>query len=223
MDSRKEIDPTNKALSPYAGRWVAIIGQKVISQGGTPRQAINAAKNSRIKETPNIIYIPTKKPLRYFPPINSILSILPSSLPIYLVGGAVRDAIMYNEIHDLDFIVPDDGLIIGRQVADRLNAAYYPLDKKRKSGRVVYQRSNGSNLVIDFTVRQGLNLENDLSGRDFTINAIAVDVKKIHQLLDPLGGAADLNAKLLRSCSPNSFGPPTVGMILLPLYDSVSK
>ncbi len=205
MESQKEIGPTNKDLSPYAGRWVAIIGRKVISQGGTPRQALNAAKNSRIKETPNIIYVPTKKPLKYFPPINSILSILPSNIPIYLVGGAVRDAILHNEIHDLDFIVPDDGLRVGRQVADRLNAAYYSLDKERKSGRVIHQRSDGSNLVIDFTVRQGPNLESDLFARDFTINAIAVDVNKPLKLLDPLGGTADLNAELLRSCSPDSF------------------
>lgn len=205
MENQKEIEPSCKELSPYAGRWVAIIGRKVISQGGTPRQALNAAKNSRIKESPKIIYIPTKKPIQYYPPIDSIVSVLPSNIPIYLVGGAVSDAILHKDLHDLDFIVPDDGLKIGRKVADRLNAAYYPLDKERKSGRVVHRRSDGSNLVIDFTVRQGSNLESDLGVRDFTINAIAVDVNKPHKLLDPLCGAADLHAELLRACSPDSF------------------
>jgi len=205
MENQKEIEPSFRELTPYAGRWVAIIGRKVISQGGTPRQALNAAKNSRIKETPNIIYVPTKKPLQYFPPIDSIVSILPSNIPIFLVGGAVRDAILHKDLHDLDFIVPDDGLKVGRQVADRLNAAYYPLDQERKSGRVIHQRSDGSNLVIDFTVQQGSNLESDLSARDFTINAIAVDVNKPHELLDPLSGTSDLRAELLRSCSPDSF------------------
>ena len=205
MENQKEIEPSSKELSPYAGRWVAIIGRKVISQGGTPRQALNAAKNSRIKETPKIIYVPTKKPLQYFPPIDSIVSVLPSNIPMFLVGGAVRDAILHKDLHDLDFIVLDDGLKVGRQVADRLKAAYYPLDKERKSGRVVHQRSDGSYLVIDFTVRQGSNLESDLSARDFTVNAIAVDVKRNHELFDPLSGTADLDAQLLRSCSPDSF------------------
>ena len=59
--------------------------------------------------------------------------------------------------------------------------------------------------MIDFTVQQGSNLESDLSARDFTINAIAVDVNKPLELLDPLSGTSDLRAELLQSCSPESF------------------
>ena len=202
---KREDKPPIEELSPYAGRWVAIINQKVISQGGTPQQALLAAKNSRFKETPQIIYIPTEQPLKFDPLIDSILSALPKAVQIYLVGGAVRDAWLQDEIHDLDFIVPEDGLKIGRQVADRLKAAFYPLDEERKTGRVIHKNPNESNMVLDFSAQQGPDLESDLWARDFTINAIAIDVNHPQELLDPTSGCVDLQSKQLRACTPDAF------------------
>ena len=200
-------------LSPYAGRWLAIIGGKIISQAGTPHQALNAAKNSRGKETPTIIYIPTNKPLRYIPNVESIFPSLPDDIPLFLVGGAVRDAILNNETRDLDFIVPEDGLEIGRKVAEHIDAAFYPLDKARKTGRVIKRNNDGSKLVLDFTVMQGPDLISDLQARDFTINAIAVNVKNPYELLDPLSGYADLQSKKLRACTPNAFNADPIRII----------
>ena len=60
----------------------------------------------------------------------------------YLVGGAVRDLLLGREhIVDLDFAVPSDGLAVARQVANALNAAFYPLDAERGTGRVVLEAS----------------------------------------------------------------------------------
>jgi tRNA nucleotidyltransferase/poly(A) polymerase len=52
---------------------------------------------------------------------------------------------------------------------------------------------------------RGADLESDLRARDFTLNAMAVDVHHPDQLLDPLGGSADLAAGRLRACSNTSF------------------
>lgn len=204
-NSMADDGPSDEELKPYAGRWVAFIGQKVISQGGTPRQALLAAKASRFKETPDVAYIPTEKPLIYVPSLEPIISALPKDITIYLVGGAVRDALLHQEIHDVDFIVPDDGLKVGQFVASRLNAAFYALDEERKTGRVILRKSDRQNFSIDFTVLQGPDLESDLGSRDFTINAIAVDINQPQALLDPLSGAFDLHAHQLRACSPDAF------------------
>jgi len=212
MDSSQK-DELGDELTPYSGRWVAIINKHVISQGGTPQQALIAAKNSRTKESPKIVYIPTKEPLQFIPPIDEILSVLPSNLQIFLVGGAIRDAILYVENRDLDFVVPEDGLQVGRYVANRLKAAFYPLDEERKTGRVIQKDDNKASRVIDFTVQQGPDLESDLLARDFTINAIAVDINQPQALLDPLCGTADLNAGILRACSPHTFDDDPIRIV----------
>jgi putative nucleotidyltransferase with HDIG domain len=90
-------------------------------------------------------------------------------------------------------------------VADQLGGAFYPLDKERDYGRVILSRPPEPAMVLDFALFQGPDLESDLRARDFTINAMALEVHSPQSLLDPLGGAADLRNKQLRACSPDSF------------------
>ena len=66
MESQKEIGPTNKDLSPYAGRWVAIIGRKVISQGGTPRQAFKCGKKFPYQRNTEYYLCTNKKTAKVF-------------------------------------------------------------------------------------------------------------------------------------------------------------
>jgi poly(A) polymerase len=130
---------------------------------------------------------------------------LPADMPVYLVGGAVRDAMLSIPTHDLDFALPGDALKVARQVANILGAAYYPLDLERETGRVILLDSPGNRLALDFASFRGSNLENDLRDRDFTINAMALDVHEPGKLIDPLGGARDLRQKQLRPCSALAF------------------
>jgi putative nucleotidyltransferase with HDIG domain len=62
-----------------------------------------------------------------------------------------------------------------------------------------------SPIRMDFSAYQGSDLIGDLRGRDFTINAMAVDVHQLQTLVDPMRGAADLVSRRLRACSPGSF------------------
>ena len=118
---------------------------------------------------------------------------------------AVRDALLGLPIHDLDFALSGDVLPLARNVANSLGANYYPLDEERQTGRVLLSDSSGHRQILDFAALRGPDLESDLRGRDFTINAIAVTLDEPQVLLDPLGGAADLIAKRLRACSPTSL------------------
>ena len=137
--------------------------------------------------------------------LKRVTAALPEGAPVYLVGGAVRDAMLSIPTHDLDFAMSGDALKVARQVANALGGAYYPLDLERETGRVILLNSQGNRLSLDFAAFRGSNLENDLRDRDFTINAMGIDVREPGKLIDPLGGAGDLRQKLLRPCSDLAF------------------
>ena len=136
---------------------------------------------------------------------DQIRTALPENQPIYLVGGAVRDALLGKPTHDFDFIVPEDVFATGRRFANALNAAYYPLDEVRETVRIVLISPDGPRQVYDFATQRGPNLEEDLRSRDFTINSMALAVHDPQKIIDPLGGAKDLKDGLLRPCSETAF------------------
>ena len=115
--------------------------------------------------------------------LKRVTAALPGDMPVYLVGGAVRDAMLSISTHDLDFALPGDALKVARQVANVLGGAYYPLDLERETGRVILLDSQGNRLALDFAAFRGSNLEKDLRDRDFTINALAIDVHEPNELI----------------------------------------
>jgi len=145
------------------------------------------------------------------PLLKRIISLLPGDEPIYLVGGAIRDALLNRPNYDLDFVTPGNAMKLARQIGNQLGAAYFPLDTHRNVARLILKPDNqlvvpeGSVARIDFSSFQGADLISDLQGRDFTMNALAVEVHNLQTLVDPLNGAADLVSKRLRTCSPLSI------------------
>ena len=201
---RPPVSPADN-LTPYAGRWVARLGDRVIAQGGTPRLALLAAKAARFKESPEVEYIPMPMPLTFSPLFERLRQVIPADMEVYLVGGAVRDALLGRVSNDLDLVLPGNALRAARRLASRLPAAYFPLDEERGVARLVYTHEDGRRAHLDVSALRGGTLEADLQSRDFTVNAMAVDVRQPQALLDPLGGAADLLAKRLRACSPTAM------------------
>lgn len=116
----------------------------------------------------------------------------------YLVGGAVRDALLnrQGEYLDLDFIVPSRAVETARTMARHYKAGFVVLDEQRQIARVVFEAG-----TIDFAQQEGDSVETDLRRRDFTINAIAYS-PHTYTLIDPLGGQVDLEKKVLRMVSP---------------------
>ncbi len=205
MDDSSEDGLSSEYLSAYAGRWIARIGDRIVGQGGTPQQALAAAQSARFKEVPQVSYIPVNYPDAFSRQIAPVVDALPSDKPVYLVGGAVRNAMMGLASHDLDFCLEGDVFQIARKAANKLGAAFFPLDEERETARLVLNKPDGSRETYDFAAMRGSNLEDDLRGRDFTINAMAFDVRQPAALLDPLSGAADLRARILRACSPTAI------------------
>ncbi len=189
--------------SPYAGRWVARVRGRIVAHGGTPEQARLAAQHSRPREKLEVVYMPPEPRLALSPLLDEVQRLLPQD-EVYLVGGALRDALMGRVSHDLDFAVPRQAIPLARRMASALQADFYVLDGASDCARLLLSTPTGERRVLDFSAFRGPNLDSDLRGRDFTINAMAFDLRR-QAILDPLGGAADLRARLIRACSPNTF------------------
>jgi tRNA nucleotidyltransferase/poly(A) polymerase len=125
-------------------------------------------------------------------------------MPIYLVGGWVRDRLRGRPNCDLDLVVDGDSLTLARRLADRLHGHYYPLDTERGTGRAIFHRDD-SRLVVDIARFRGPDLRADLRARDFTINALAADVRAPETVIDHHGGLADLTAGVIRPVSEESI------------------
>ncbi|MGB3651773.1 MAG: CCA tRNA nucleotidyltransferase [Rivularia sp. (in: cyanobacteria)] len=128
------------------------------------------------------------------------LELLPK--PAYLVGGAVRDAILGRNRDDLDFkldldfILPSEAVNVARKIAFDHQAGFVLLDEQRQIARVVFPDA-----TVDIAQQEGDSLETDLHRRDFTINAIAYNIHT-QEIRDPLQGGADLEKGILRMISP---------------------
>ena len=201
---------TDKSLQsylPYIGRWVALVRGKVIAQGDTPEQALHASQQSRHKEKPEIIFMFPLPPL-----IKKIMDALPAGQEIYLVGGAVRDLLLSRSSPDLDFTLPAKGIPLARTVANALDADFLPLDEERDTARVIFTDKNGARIFLDFAVYRGVDLNADLRARDFTINAIAYDLRN-ETIIDLMEGGKDIRAKTIRACSPTSLSDDPVRIL----------
>ena len=143
------------------------------------------------------------------PFITSIIAAVQQALDpdqeVYLVGGAVRDLHLGRDLHDLDFAMGENPVPLTRKIARALNAGFFVLDDARHTTRVVYHRPDGSDFSLDFVQFTGVDLEDDLRHRDFTLNAIALNIRQPDTLIDPLGGQADMEAGLLRACSDQAL------------------
>ncbi len=123
------------------------------------------------------------------------LALLPEQA--YLVGGSVRDRLLNRQASylDLDFVLPANAVETAAAIARTTHAGFVLLDEARQIARVVFDQA-----TVDFAQQQGDSLEADLSRRDFTINAIAYQPHH-QQLIDPLGGKADIASKTIRMVS----------------------
>jgi tRNA nucleotidyltransferase/poly(A) polymerase len=125
--------------------------------------------------------------------------------PVYLVGGAVRDAVMNRPIKDIDLVTASGGIRLARKIANKFGGDFFALDDERDVGRALVTTPD-SRMVIDVTSFRGGDLLADLLDRDFTFNAMAVQLNgDLNALIDPLGGEKDATIKLLRRCSPDAI------------------
>ena len=135
---------------------------------------------------------------------------------LYLVGGVVRDLLLKRENWDLDLTVEGDGIAFARLVADRYGAGLAVFERFA-TARLAFpdglkmdiattrQESYAQPALLPMV--QPASIEADLSRRDFTINAMAVQLnpRQFGRLLDPCEGQLDLQARTIRVLHAGSF------------------
>lgn len=133
--------------------------------------------------------------------------------PIYVVGGAVRDALLNHPIHDIDLATGGDSIRLARQIANHLKGDFFVLDDERGVGRVLFDAPDGR-MMVDVAHLRGTSLMDDLGDRDFTVNSMAVDLKgDLSLLIDPLNGENDSITRQIRRCSPNALSADPVRVL----------
>ena len=123
--------------------------------------------------------------------------------PAWIVGGAIRDALLDRPVTDLDLAVADDEREAARRIAAAAGGPVVELSSEFGTWRAL---APDRSWHVDVTGLRGETIETDLAGRDFTVNAIAASLAEPEAApIDPHGGAADAERRLLRPVSERSF------------------
>ncbi|MFS8854178.1 MULTISPECIES: CCA tRNA nucleotidyltransferase [unclassified Synechococcus] len=134
----------------------------------------------------------------------------------YWVGGSLRDAYLAwlrgraedaEAPADLDLMCAADPVGWAAGVARRLRAGFVVLDAERQIARMVLAK-----LTVDVGLQAGPTPEADLEQRDFTCNALALDLQR-EQLLDPTGGRADIRQGRMRMVHPDNLSADPVRLL----------
>jgi tRNA nucleotidyltransferase (CCA-adding enzyme) len=131
-------------------------------------------------------------------------------MKIYAVGGAIRDTLMGLPVHDIDYVV------VGSSVDEMIAKGFRPVGKdfpvfihpetQAEYALARTERKTGQGYKgFHFYADPSVTLEQDLSRRDLTINAMAQEVgadgKQFGPIIDPYNGQEDLAAKVFRHVS----------------------
>jgi tRNA nucleotidyltransferase (CCA-adding enzyme) len=125
-----------------------------------------------------------------------------ADVPVYLVGGAVRDLLLGRDRADLDIVVEGDAAALGQKLGgevrthERFATATVVLDGLEVD--LATARSETYPLPGALPEVRPATIGEDLARRDFTVNAMAVPLVDEPELIDPHGGARDLERGLLR-------------------------
>jgi poly(A) polymerase len=120
---------------------------------------------------------------------------------VWVVGGAVRDAALGEEVRDLDLAVAGDPQPAAKAIAAELGDHAFELSAEFRTWRVVSRRHGWQ---VDLTALRGDAIEEDLAERDFTIGAVAAPLAG-EEAIDPYSGLADLDARILRAVGEGGF------------------
>jgi tRNA nucleotidyltransferase/poly(A) polymerase len=134
-----------------------------------------------------------------------------ANLNLFLTGGAMRDMMGGYPIRDLDFTVEGGSIKFAKAVAHKAKAEVVSVDELRKSVELLFPGHVSASIAMARVEKfakaggkpqvQPATIHEDLRGRDFTVNAIALSLGKASRglLLDPANGLGDLARRELRA------------------------
>lgn len=145
-------------------------------------------------------------------PLIPILSSLSAEIdiPLYIVGGFVRDLLLAHPTKDIDVMAAGDGVKAARAFARKMNVSNLVIYERFGTAMVtlpdrkvefVGARKEKYHTTSRKPTVQPASVEDDLSRRDFTINAMAIALHptQFGQLIDPFKGRSDLQKKIIRT------------------------
>jgi poly(A) polymerase len=139
--------------------------------------------------------------LRESAAVARVRGALPDAQGVWVVGGAVRDAALKRRVGDLDLAIAGDPETAAATIARANEGHYFELSEEYDTWRA---GAADGGWQVDVSILRGGSIEADLSARDFTIGAVAVPLAA-GAALDPHGGLADLERRVLRMVGPQSF------------------
>lgn len=140
-----------------------------------------------------------------------------ANLNLFLTGGAMRDMMGGFAIRDLDFTVEGGSVKFAKAVAQKADAEILSVDELRKAVELLFPGKVTASISMARQEKfpkpggkpqvQPATIHDDLRGRDFTVNAIALSLGKASRglLLDPANGLGDLSRKELRAVNNYAF------------------
>jgi len=130
-------------------------------------------------------------------------------ISVFVIGGYVRDLLLGRPCKDIDFVTEGSGIVLAQHVADKLGDSVHVNVFKNFGTAMIklddyeiefvgarkesYRSDSRKPIVEDGTI------EEDQARRDFTINALAIDLKNTEHIIDPFNGLSDLEHKILRT------------------------
>ena len=137
---------------------------------------------------------------------------------VFVVGGTLRDRALKREgeLVDIDLAAAAPAKPFAQRVARRLRGSFVVLDEASRVYRIVVKagKTRERGLQIDVAEIQGATIREDLSRRDFSVNAMAVRLPLAGEgLLDPFSGLKDLSRRTLTPANPNAFRDDPLRML----------
>ncbi len=125
---------------------------------------------------------------------------------VFVVGGFARDLLANRTPVDLDLAVGGDPGAVAELLAGRFSGSAFAIDEKRRQYRIALPDGQAVRCIDVGQVRGAI--EADLGRRDFTVDAMAAALDAngcLGRLIDPFGGAADLQAGILKLVSESAL------------------
>lgn len=136
---------------------------------------------------------------------------------LFLAGGAMRDVLGGYQVRDLDFAVEGNALKVARTLGEKPGIETLSVDENRGAVELAFPGGVTAQVAMSRVERYAktgarpqvapATIQEDLRGRDFSINAIALSLNRASRglLLDPTNGLADLERKEFRTLYPYAF------------------